>query len=155
MRGISWLAANQLASQEGLCTMEWVSKYIYFPRFFILLLLCPLFLSFFYFFLYIYFILFLNFSISLRHSLFIDLLFHSSPSFLSLYYVYSCSQNYEKRLLPLSCNVCLSVRMEQLSFHWTDFHEILYLNNFRTSVKKIQVLLKSEKNPGYFTWRPV
>ena len=22
MRGISWLAANQLASQEGLCTME-------------------------------------------------------------------------------------------------------------------------------------
>ena len=26
MRGISWLAANQLASREGLCTMEWVSK---------------------------------------------------------------------------------------------------------------------------------
>ena len=26
MRGISWLAANQFASQEGLCTMEWVSK---------------------------------------------------------------------------------------------------------------------------------
>jgi len=26
MRGISWLAANQLASEEGLCTMEWVSK---------------------------------------------------------------------------------------------------------------------------------
>jgi len=26
MRGISWLAADQLASQEGLCTMEWVSK---------------------------------------------------------------------------------------------------------------------------------
>ena len=25
MWGISWLAANQLASQEGLCTMEWVS----------------------------------------------------------------------------------------------------------------------------------
>ena len=27
VRGISWLAANQLASQEGLCTMEWVSKF--------------------------------------------------------------------------------------------------------------------------------
>ena len=27
MREISWLAANQLASQEGLSTMEWVSKY--------------------------------------------------------------------------------------------------------------------------------
>ena len=26
MRGISWLAANQLAAQEGLRTMEWVSK---------------------------------------------------------------------------------------------------------------------------------
>ena len=25
MRGISWLAANQLASQEGLCTMKYVS----------------------------------------------------------------------------------------------------------------------------------
>jgi len=25
MRGISWLAANVLASQEGLCCMEWVS----------------------------------------------------------------------------------------------------------------------------------
>ena len=26
MRGIYWIAANQLASQEGLCTMEWVSN---------------------------------------------------------------------------------------------------------------------------------
>ena len=26
MRGVSWLAADQLASQEGLCTMEEVSK---------------------------------------------------------------------------------------------------------------------------------
>ena len=28
MRGISWLAANQLAAQEELQTMEWVSKYV-------------------------------------------------------------------------------------------------------------------------------
>ena len=27
MRGISWLAASQSAAQEGLCTVEWVSKY--------------------------------------------------------------------------------------------------------------------------------
>jgi hypothetical protein len=27
MRGISWLAENRLDSQEGLCCMEWVSKY--------------------------------------------------------------------------------------------------------------------------------
>jgi len=26
MWGISWLAANQLAAEEGLCTVEWVSK---------------------------------------------------------------------------------------------------------------------------------
>ena len=32
MRGISWLAANQLAAQEGLCTMEWVSKYLVCPK---------------------------------------------------------------------------------------------------------------------------
>jgi hypothetical protein len=25
MRGIFWLAENRLASQEGLCSMEWVS----------------------------------------------------------------------------------------------------------------------------------
>ena len=28
MRGISWLAANQLAAQEGLCTVEWLSTCI-------------------------------------------------------------------------------------------------------------------------------
>jgi len=28
MRGISWLAANQLASQEGLCTVEWVRIFL-------------------------------------------------------------------------------------------------------------------------------
>jgi hypothetical protein len=32
-------------------------------------------------------------------------------------------------------SLCWSVRME-LGFHWTDFHEILYLNIFRKSVKK-------------------
>jgi len=41
-----------------------------------------------------------------------------------------------------------SVRMVQLGFHWTDFHEI-YLKIFRKSVEKIQVSLKSDKNNGY------
>jgi hypothetical protein len=36
-----------------------------------------------------------------------------------------------------------------------DFHEIWYLDIFRKSVKKIQVLLKSDKNNGYFWQRPV
>jgi len=31
------------------------------------------------------------------------------------------------------------------------FHEILYLNIFKKSIKKIQVLLKSGKNGGYVT----
>ena len=26
MRGISWLAENRLASEEGLCSMDWLSK---------------------------------------------------------------------------------------------------------------------------------
>jgi len=51
--------------------------------------------------------------------------------------------------------VCLSVRpsfrMGQTGSHWKDFHETWYLSNFRESVEKIQVLLKSEKNNGYFT----
>ena len=32
-------------------------------------------------------------------------------------------------------HVCLSVRMEPFGSHWTDFHEILYLNIFRESVE--------------------
>jgi hypothetical protein len=52
------------------------------------------------------------------------------------------------------CGVSLSVRME-LGFHWTDFHETWYLSVFRKSVEKIEVSLKSDKNNGYFTWRPV
>ena len=50
-------------------------------------------------------------------------------------------------------HVCLSVCMEQLSSHYTDFHEIWYLSIFWKSVIKIQVLLKSDKNNRYFTWR--
>jgi hypothetical protein len=48
-------------------------------------------------------------------------------------------------------SIPLTVCMEQLCTHWTHFHEILYFGIFRTSVEKIQVTLKSEKNDGYFT----
>jgi len=41
----------------------------------------------------------------------------------------------------------LSVRMEQLGPHWTDFLKIL-----RESFKKFQVSLQSDKNYGYFIW---
>jgi len=42
-----------------------------------------------------------------------------------------------------------SVRMEQLVYHWTDFHEIL--NVFRKSFEITKVSLKSDKNNVYFT----
>jgi hypothetical protein len=45
-------------------------------------------------------------------------------------------------------SVRLSVRMEQLGTHWTDFGEILYLSLIRKPVEKVQVLLKSDKNNG-------
>jgi hypothetical protein len=47
------------------------------------------------------------------------------------------------------------VRMEQLGSHWSDFHKILYLSIFRKSFEKTQDSLKSVKNNGYFTWRPI
>jgi hypothetical protein len=49
----------------------------------------------------------------------------------------------------------LSVCKGKLGCHWTDFHEILYSSIFRKSVQKIQVSLKSCKNEGYFTLRPL
>jgi len=38
-------------------------------------------------------------------------------------------------------SVCLSVRIEHLSSHSMDFHEILYLSTLRKSVEKIQLSL--------------
>jgi len=58
------------------------------------------------------------------------------------------SQNWKKRLLASSY---LSVRMEQLGSHWTNFRRIRYFNIFRKSVDKIQILLKNDKNKKYFT----
>jgi hypothetical protein len=48
------------------------------------------------------------------------------------------SQFCEKRLLASSClSVCrLSVRMEQLGSHWTNFHDMLYLSIFPNSVER-------------------
>ena len=46
----------------------------------------------------------------------------------------------------------VSVRMEQLGSHWTDFHKI-YRIIFRKSVEKNQVSLNSDKNNGSFIWK--
>ena len=69
-------------------------------------------------------------------------------------------QNCEKRSisfvkLSVHLSVRPSVRMEQLGYHWTDFHEILYLSAFRKFTEKFQVLLKCDVNNGYFTRRPI
>ena len=55
-------------------------------------------------------------------------------------------------------NISLSfhpfVRIEQLGYHWTDFHKVWFLRIFfRKSVKQIQVRSKSYKSNGYFTWK--
>ena len=55
--------------------------------------------------------------------------------------------------MSVRLSVCPSVRMELLGSHWTDFHDILYLNIFRKYIYKIRVSLKSHKNNVYFTQR--
>ena len=63
------------------------------------------------------------------------------------------SQNCEKWPLASSClSVCLAVSMKRLGSHWTDCDEICISWK---SVDKIQDLLKSDNNNGYFTWRPI
>ena len=59
------------------------------------------------------------------------------PSTYSALFFLARSQNLETRLLVSSClSVCPSVPIDQLVYHWTDFHEIWYLSIFRQSVKK-------------------
>ena len=73
-------------------------------------------------------------------------------------YVYHLvsSQNCEKWLLVLSYeSVWLSVCVEQLNSYWMDFLEIWCLSIFWKSIEKIQVSLKSDKNNGYITRRPM
>jgi hypothetical protein len=45
--------------------------------------------------------------------------------------------------------------MEHLGSHWADFYELNILAFFEKSVKEIEVYLKSVKNNGYFTRRPI
>jgi hypothetical protein len=45
----------------------------------------------------------------------------------------------------------MSVRMEQLGFHSTDFYETWYLSILKKSVGTSQVSLESDKNNGDFT----
>ena len=58
-----------------------------------------------------------------------------------------------KATISFVTSVCLSVRMEQLGSHWTDFHEIWYLNVFETTCRENSSFKKSDRKNGYFTWR--
>jgi hypothetical protein len=80
------------------------------------------------------------------------------------YFVTVCSSGFHflsvfaklrKAFISFVVSVRLAVHMEQIGLQEVDFHEIRYLSFFffRKSVEKIQVLLKSEKNIGYFTCR--
>jgi len=49
---------------------------------------------------------------------------------------------------------CPSARRER-GYPWAEFHEVWCLSIFRKPAETIQAVLKSDKNNGYFTWRPV
>jgi hypothetical protein len=57
----------------------------------------------------------------------------------------------KKLLLSSSCLSFRSVRMKELGSYSKEFREIWYLSIFRTTVEKIQVSLKTDKDNGYFT----
>ena len=64
--------------------------------------------------------------------------------------------NLRKATISFVMFVCLTFhlpdRMEQLGFHMTDFHEILYLSIFRKSFEELKVSSKSDNINGNFTW---
>jgi hypothetical protein len=49
---------------------------------------------------------------------------------------------YSRHLLGFVMSVRLSLRMEQLGCHWTDFHEIRYLSIFRKYILTLPASLK-------------
>jgi hypothetical protein len=55
-------------------------------------------------------------------------------------------------VVSIGPSVLPSVCMQQLGFHWTDFHQILYLGIFLKYVIQFQVSLKSDKNNRYFIY---
>ena len=61
----------------------------------------------------------------------------------------------QKAIIFFVTSVWLSVRMEQLGSHWIDFHEIWYLSFFEYLSGNFTSFVKSDKNNGYFTGRPI
>jgi hypothetical protein len=61
-------------------------------------------------------------------------------------------EKFRKTTIYLVMSVYLFVRTEQIDSHWTNVDGIWVFK--KKIVEKIQVSLKSDKNNGYFTWRP-
>ena len=82
-------------------------------------------------------------------------IFFKSSSFMKAHFLgaFTKLRNATIKLCHVRPSVSLSVRIEQLGSHWTDFHKISYLSIFPKSGEEIQVLLKYDKNNGYFTCR--
>jgi len=49
----------------------------------------------------------------------------------------------------------MSVRMEQLGSHWTDFREIWHLSIFRKFVEEVEASLNYDSSGEYFACEPV
>ena len=72
-----------------------------------------------------------------------------------LQFVFRRVRKISKATTCLVMSVRPSVHMGNLDFHWTDFRESWYMSIFRITVEKMKVSLKSDKNSGFFTWRPI
>jgi hypothetical protein len=68
--------------------------------------------------------------------------------------IFRCVRELRNTSISFVTSVRPSVRMEQHCTQWTDFCKISYYKDFRRSVKKIPVLLKSDKNNWHFIWQP-
>jgi hypothetical protein len=89
-------------------------------------------------------------SLGVRFFCFIALSLPLPASFRVFLSFFGAFAKLRKATIRFVMSVRLSVRMEQLGSHRTDFHEFWYLSIFRKSVEKIQVSFKSDKNKGYF-----
>jgi hypothetical protein len=59
-----------------------------------------------------------------------------------------------KKLQKPTVSLVMSVCLWEHGFNWMDFQYIWYLTIFLSSVEKVQVSLKSDKNNAYCAWRP-
>jgi hypothetical protein len=112
--------------------------------------------------------------LKLRYRLWNDILYiyvhfvsHSLSGLLgnSVYFLLSCLALFfiflgvftklRKATISSVISVRLSVLREQLGSYCVDFHEVWYLEDFSEVCGKNSSFIKSDKNNGYFTWRPM